>query len=274
MSIQKYKTYILGLILGLVTLVIPAFAAAQAVTQGYNADNSIQQGMLVKLKDKDKTSVEAVNDATLSKLQGVVVAANDAPVTLSTTSTQQQVFVATSGRYSVLVSNQNGTIQPGDNITISALAGIGMKAGTIQSLIAGKAIQGFDGKKNVNGTAKLKSNGQTVAIGTIQMDISIARNPIAVNHDVHVAGWLQNIGETVGSKPVNPIRLYGALIVLVISIITAGSMMYSGVHTSLVAIGRNPLAKKSILKSLLVVVLVSLVVVVVGLGAVYLLLKL
>jgi hypothetical protein len=273
MSIQKYKASIASIILGVFAL-LPAVVSAQAVTQGYNADNSIQQGMLVKLKDKDKNSVEPVTDATLGKLQGVVVAANDAPVTLSTTSNQQQVFVATSGRYQVLVSNQNGTIKAGDNVTVSALAGIGMKAGTTQSLVAGKAVEGFDGKKNSVGSAKLKSNGQTVSLGRIQLDISIARNPLALNQDVHVTGWLQHVGDTISSKPVNPVRLYGALVVLIISIITAGSMMYSGVHTSMVAVGRNPLAKKSILRSLLIVVVVSLVVVVVGLSAVYLLLKL
>jgi hypothetical protein len=204
----------------------------------------------------------------------VVVAANDAPVTLSTTSNQQQVFVATSGRYAVLVTNQNGTIRPGDNVTISALAGIGMKAGTEQAILVGKAVDGFDGKRNAIGTAKLKSNNQNVSIGRIQIDIVIARNPLAVNQDVHVSGWLQSVGQAVSSKPVNPVRLYGALIVLIISILTAGSMLYSGVHTSLVAVGRNPLAKASILKNLIIVVMVSLVVVVVGLGAVYLLLKL
>jgi hypothetical protein len=273
MSIQKYKAQIVLIILGLLTL-LPAVVSAQAVTQGYNADGSIQQGMLVKLKDKDNTSVEPVTDATLSKLQGVVVAANDAPVTLSTTSNQQQVFVAVSGRYQVLVTNQNGTISVGDNVTVSALAGLGMKAGTTQSFVIGKAVQGFDGKKNVVDSAKLKSNNQTVAIGRIQVDIAIARNPLALNQDVHVTGWLQHVGDTISSKPVNPVRLYGALVVLIIAIVTAGSMMYSGVHTSMVAIGRNPLAKKSILRSLIIVVFVALVVVIVGLGAVYLLLKL
>src|SRR5882757_747888 len=97
------------------------------VTQGYGTTQALQNGMIVKLLDNDTTKVEPVTTDTIAKMQGVVVAANDAAFALGNNGNNGQVFVATTGKYEVLVSNQNGPIKSGDYITISALAGIGMK---------------------------------------------------------------------------------------------------------------------------------------------------
>jgi hypothetical protein len=50
-------------------------------------------------------------------------------------------------------------------------------------------------------------------------------------------------------------------------------MFYIGVRSGITAIGRNPLSKKDITKGLLQVILASMVVFIIGLFAVYLLLK-
>src|SRR5258708_3965411 len=81
---------------------------AQAVTEGYNADQTLQRGMIVRLKKDDTTKVELVNSDGAEHMHGVVVDANDAPVTVA--SDGQRVFVATTGHYDVLVSTQNGNI--------------------------------------------------------------------------------------------------------------------------------------------------------------------
>jgi hypothetical protein len=126
--------------------------SAQAVTRAFTTDNPIQRGMIVKLDDKDNTKVVPVSGKELQKIEGIVVAANDSPVTLSTdNSTKQQVYVATTGRYDVLVSNQNGPIKTDDYISVSALDGVGMKATSSQSRILGKALSSFDGKSNTIG---------------------------------------------------------------------------------------------------------------------------
>src|SRR5689334_14787290 len=114
---------------------------AQAVTQGYGSDQTLQRGMLVQLKDSDTSKVEAVKQATAEKMYGTVVDANDAPVTLSTDG--KKVFVATAGQYEVLVSTQNGEIKPGDYIAVSAIDGIGMKAGPKDEIVVGRSLAGF-----------------------------------------------------------------------------------------------------------------------------------
>jgi hypothetical protein len=51
-------------------------------------------------------------------------------------------------------------------------------------------------------------------------------------------------------------------------------MLYSGIRSGMIAVGRNPLSKKSIMRSLIETVIAGLIVFAVGIFAVYLLLKL
>jgi hypothetical protein len=53
----------------------------------------------------------------------------------------------------------------------------------------------------------------------------------------------------------------------------AGIMLYSGARSSLISVGRNPLSRSVIIKALGQVVVLSLIVFISGMFAVYLLLK-
>ncbi|HSH55211.1 MAG TPA: hypothetical protein VK983_00120 [Candidatus Limnocylindrales bacterium] len=280
---HRYKKLLVGFAVAVATVglsVLPA--AAQAVTRPYTADAGLQRGMIVRLADKDKTKVQPLKADDIKFMEGVVVAANDAPVTLSDgDATKQQVFVATTGRYNVLVSNQNGSVKNGDFITVSSLAGVGMKTGRTQSLIIGKALAGFDGKTNVSGTATLKgTDGKNVSVGVglIPVDINISRNPLESKNEQKVPtvflGFLQSAAVAIVKKPVDPARLYLGVLLLLLTMAVAGSILYAGVRSSIVSIGRNPLAKKSIVGNLMQIVLISIIVLIIGLLGVYLLLKL
>lgn len=253
---------------------------AQAVTHAYKTDSTLQRGMIVRLAEKDNTKVEAVKSEDITKMEGVVVAANDSPVTLSSQDqTTQQVFVATTGRYFVLVSNQNGAIKKDDYITISSLAGVGMKADGKQSRIIGKALSGFDGKSNVSGQTTVKNSDKKdipIALGLLAVDINVGRNPIEQTAESIVPGLevLQKAAGTIADKPVAPAQIYLGLVALIVTAIVAGSILYAGVRTSMVAIGRNPLAKSSVMRNLLQVVVTSIIILIIGVTAVYLILKL
>ncbi len=252
-------------------------STSQAVTQGYGSNKPLQNGMVVKLVDKDTSKVEPLTDATASKMQGVVVAANDAAVTISNDGNSGQVFVATFGHFDVLVSNQNGPIKSGDYIIISALAGVGMKVDTNQSTVLGKATADFSGTGKVAGTAKLKdSTGKevTVSLGRIPVDISISHNPLQEKKADGVPDFLSHASEAVAGKPVSAARIYISMVVLLLSTFVAGGILYSGVRGGLIAIGRNPLAKKQIMGGIIRVVLSGLICFVLGVFGVYLLLKL
>lgn len=256
-------------------------ASAQAVTQAYSTDMPLQRGMIVRVSEKDKSKVEPLVADSILKMEGVVVAANDAPVTLSDeTGSTQQVFVATTGKYNVLVSNQNGVIKSGDPVTISSLAGIGMAASDKQSLIVGKALSDFDGKSQVSGTSTLKGpDGKdiTVKLALIGVDINISRNPREASKDrqvIPVLAFLQSGANAVANKTVDPARLYIGVLILFLSMALAGSILYAGVRSSIVSIGRNPLAKSSIVRNLVQIILVSIIILIIGMLGVYLILKL
>lgn len=252
-------------------------AAAQSVVQSYGSDTTLQAGLLVKLKDSDSSKVEPVTQTTINKLFGVVVSANAAPVTLSSGAKGPQAFVATSGTYAVLVSTQNGAIKPGDYLTVSSLDGVGMKADSHEQLIVGKAAGSFDGTSNVTDTTTLKNSDNqqiSVAIGQVPVAIDIGRNPLLQTTVANLPGFLQRASQSIANKPVNSIRVYLSLVVLAISALIAGSLLYGGVRSGVAAIGRNPLSKRSIVRSLVQVTLTSLIIFIIGLFAVYLLLKL
>jgi len=252
--------------------------STQSVTQTYGTTTTLQKGMIVRLDDKDSTKVAALKADESKKMHGVVVAANDAALTLTGDASKRQVFVATYGRYPVLVSDQNGAIKKGDLITISALAGVGMKAGDSQEVVLGKAVTDFNGKAEVESTATLKDNSGKkidVSIGRIKVDIGISHNPLLSSGPVWgIASFLQSISNGVAGKEVQPIRVYVSLLILIITTAIAGFVLIGGVRSAIVAIGRNPLAKASIFRGLFQVVLSSVIIFVLGVFGVYLLLKL
>jgi len=275
----KHKRAIAGLLasVGLALMAVLPFALAtpahaQTVTQGYKADGNLQNGMVVRIKKGDPDTVQALTQNHETEMYGLVVAASDAPVSLSSDD-KSQVYVATFGQYSVLVNTQNGVIHAGDRLVISSYAGVAMKADTKHQVLIGKALQNFSDGSNAEGHVKL-SDGSTVAMGRVMTDIGVSRNP-TYSGDVApgVPHVLVEIASAVTDKPLTALRLYGSLVTVVIDFGLAGAIMYSGIRTGMNSIGRNPLAKKSILKSLFTVILTALVVVFVGLIAVYLLLK-
>lgn len=248
------------------------------VTQAYLTDASVQLGMIVRLSTKDSTKVEPLEHDDSKHMLGVVVSANQAPLTLSGTQKQAKVYVATYGKYDVLVSNQNGTIQPGDYISISNIDGVGMRADGEEKTIIGKALSGFDGKSDVQGSTTLVSTDGSktqVALGRIAVQVLVQPNPLqSVGLPSAFTNLLSRVGYSVTNKTVNPARLYLALVLFVVAAFIAGILLFGGVRTAITAIGRNPLARKAIYRSLIQVVMSSLIIFILGIFAVYLLLKL
>lgn len=256
----------------LIVISVSGPVLAQTVLQGYASDEALQKGMLVKLKNEDQSKVETVTEATLDSLKGVVADANDSPVTLS--GDGQKIFVATSGSYEVLVSNENGQIAQGDYISASSLAGIGMKANENQTVVLGRAIAKFEGGGDSIGKSTTK-DGQNVSFGRIKVDIGVVKNPLLKNPEKDkVPDVLQKVASTVAEKPVTSLRIYLALCVLIATTLVAATTLFSGVRSTVISIGRNPLSKGIIIKGLVQVLLVSLIIFITGLFGVYLLIKL
>lgn len=265
---------LLGLAL-LVVLGITGPLAAQTFTQGYGVEGKVQKGMIVQLKDGDASKVQALSKEQMDKMHGVVVDPNDAAVTLSTDG--EKVFVATRGRYEILVSTENGPIKAGDPITVSALNGVGMKAGEVQPLIIGRATEDFDGNGRLAGTAAVRdSNGgsREVRLGRIKSDIDVGRNPLLKSEDPNLPEFLREASEAIAGKKVDAVRVYIGMVIFFVTTIVSGSLLYAGIRSGIISMGRNPLSKKLIIRGMLQVIVAGLIIFILGIFAVYLLLKL
>jgi len=232
--------------------------------------------MISRLKPNDGTRVQAVTQQDEGEVFGVVVSSAEAAVSLSNTAAAQEIFVANSGQYDTLVSNQNGPIKTGDYIAVSSLAGVGMKANTKQQFVLGKALNDFDGKTNVESvnTLKTSTGDQQVSLGRVAIEVAVAHNPTYHKEDQPgVPHFLSQLAQVVTDKTVSPFRIYASVIVSVICLIIAGIVLFAGVRTGMTAAGRNPLAKRSISRGLFQVTLMALIVFVIGTIAVYLLLR-
>ncbi len=251
-------------------------AGAQSITQGYDIDSNVvvQRGMIVALKEDDPKKVEPINSTASKRMHGVVVGSSDSSFVLAEES--QKLYVATGGKYEVLVSNQNGNINAGDMIAVSPITGIGMRSDEYQEMILGKSIVGFDGSVGKLSEATIKDaqgNDIKIDIGRIQVDIAIMRNP-TLKSTASLPSFLRDASEFIAGKPVNPVRVYISVFILLVTASVSGSLIYSGIRSGMIAIGRNPLSKKSILRGIFQVVLVGLIIFLSGIFGVYLLLKL
>lgn len=258
----------------------PVFATAYgggASVQGYAADTAIDKGAIVELTGENANRVKMASQGASQNMFGVTVDRNQLPVTLSS-GLQNETYVAVSGTYDVLVSTQAGAIASGDYITLSSVDGVGMKAGTEEKTVLGRANAPFDGKGVTLGAATLKDTaGSTtgkVALGLVPVTIDIKSNPNTISTKVNVPEPLQRIGQAIAEKEVSPVRIYISLAIAIVSVLAAVVIVYSGVRNGVISIGRNPMSKKSIFRALLETILTSLLILIIGAFAVYLLLKL
>ncbi len=243
-------------------------SSAQSIVQSYTSDKTLQKGMVVMIDPKNGSKVIPATQEDSKQAYGVVVDPSDSPVTLSDGSGNAgQVYVAAEGRYEVLVSDENGSVATGDYLTLSSTPGIAMKATAKQPIAVAKALESFTGSQNIVATS-----GNT-HIGRIIGTVSVKQNPLAATTRSSIPEIIQRTTQSVTKKSVNPLRIYASLLVFMFSIVISGSMLYAGIKTGITAIGRNPLSKKDIRRSLIEVILSSVIVFIIGLFAVYLLLR-
>ena len=267
--------YLIAAIFSLVLALPVAAASDNGVVRSYATDNNVRQGMIVALKAADSSKVVPLTLATVTDMLGVAISPDQAPITLSGDA-GTQVYVATSGQYDVLVSNQNGNIKAGDYISVSSLNGIGMKAEDTEATVLGRAAADMTSDDIIKNNVAVNTpdGAEVVAIAAIPVSLNIANNPNTGHGTGNLPGFLQITSSNIANKPVDASRVYlGAAILVIAAFISAG-VLYSGVRGSLLSIGRNPLARKSILGALLQTIGVGLMIFVLGLVSVYLLLKL
>lgn len=262
-----FATLILGVLMSVSWLGV---VVSQTVSEGFSSDTPIQRGMLVALKDEGGRKIEPLTTQNQDKFRGVVINKNDSPVTLSTD--KEQVFVANSGTHEVIVSAEGGEIKKGDYISISSVAGIGTKASAEQSTVAGRASANFDKESGALGS--IDANNAKLQVSRIPVDIAPGKNPLHRQQNSNVPEFLAKASRGIAKKDVSLPRIYLAFTLLMVTALICGVLLYGGVKGSLISIGRNPLSKNLIVKNLIQVVMTSFIIFIIGLFAVYLILRL
>ena len=161
------------------------------------------------------------------------------PVLLLSDPTARGVPIVTTGQVSVNVSAQNGPINVGDLLTTSPLPGFAMRAGSSTPYILGTALSSF--------VPRAKRAGQgSIATGTVRVLLSIGQNPLLAS-STGALGSQQDTTQGIGNAVLfRFIKYVLAALVVAVTIYVAFRSSNAAISSSIISIGRNPLAKRSI----------------------------
>ena len=158
----------------------------------------------------------------------------------------------TTGEAIVRVSTINGTIAVGDIVTSSETPGVGQKA-TVNGFGLGVALEAFD-------------SASTEDVGEILVSINI--HPIS-SFVGSRSNLVSNIRQALSSPVVAPLDSFRYLLAFVVALISfALGFIYFGrvVRSGVEAIGRNPLASRTIQVTIIINIVVTIVIVLTGLA--------
>jgi hypothetical protein len=247
---------------------------AISISQGFTAnDKDLSVGMIAALSSDstpDNQIVERGSTTNQSKIVGIVTTINSNLLTL--TNTSAQVHVTTSGEATVYASDLNGTIKKGDFVTASPLRGVGMRVGDESTTIVGVALQDFPSDKaKTQKVLTSDSSDKTVLVAQMKIDVQ-PRNISAQQAAAKKGGFLLLFGQSITGKSVGSVQVVVALVIFFLLLVVEGSIIYGAIHSTIGALGRNPLAKSAVYRQLLQVSWLALAVLAFGLGAIYIIL--
>lgn len=239
--------------------VFSQIAAASSLTKAFKVNSSLAEGTVVSLEDDGTTAVPASRD-NMAGLYGVVTSSGDLSVARANEDAQT-VQVAKDGVINTLVSTYQGDIKSGDPITVNALEGVGEKA-IASGKIIGIAQADFNGESTDSKEFSVAtSNGtKSVRVGAIPVKVEVQLYSIAssgqgsLNENRNKA--LQ-LADSLTGQTVKPYALVIAGILLLFGVFIAGFLVISSGYASMISLGRNPIAKRVILVSLLKVLMIA-----------------
>ena len=257
--------YLLGLFVVLVGITIPALAVTP-VSQSYLTDKTIPLGSLVALDGDSADKVIPADPDSVKNLIGVTI--NDSTPLVLTSGNSNSALVATSGIAPTLVSNLNGEIELGDQITASPIAGVGMKA-TTNTKVIGVAQSQVSSKKTE--TVNVNGKDEEIEIGEIRLLVSVGYHYQEPEKTL-IPLALQNIANAMAGKKVDPLPIIISLIIFIVTMIIVISLVYSIVRSSIISVGRNPLAQSAVYRNAIQMSVLVLAIIAVATIAIYLVL--
>ena len=257
--------YLLSLCAIFIGITVPVLAITP-VSQSYLTDKTIPLGSLVALDGDSADKIIPADTNSVKNLIGVTI--NDSSPLVLTSGNSNSALVATSGIAPTLVSNLNGEIELGDQITASPIAGVGMKA-TTNTKIIGVAQSQVSGKKTETVTAD--GHEEKIEVGEIRLLVSVGYHYQEPEKTL-IPTALQNIANAMAGKKVDPLPIIISLIIFIVTMIIVISLVYSIVRSSIISVGRNPLAQSAVYRNAIQMSVLVLAIIAVATVAIYLVL--
>lgn len=267
-----------GVVALAVAVAILGAGTVSAAIQGYtSADGQpIPRGMAVALDTQEAVTsadssapgvVEKSSMSQADKTVGVVVEMQGN--TLAVSDPGSQVYVANSGVALVFATNVNGEVRKGDLLAPSPIRGVLMRATEGTKGVLGVALEDFppEGSETVMLDTENGQKEAKVAPVTINMDVRFVTNTSGNGKTI-----FQRLGEALVGREVSVIQVTIAMIIVTLVVLVEGGIIYATVSSTIISLGRNPYARKTILRALFQIIVLVVTVLVLGMGAVYLVL--
>jgi hypothetical protein len=256
----------------LLTMALPAVAAAiTTISQGYLTKDQLPLGSMVSLEKDSSDHVDISTLANVGTLLGVVIDPGNSLLSVST-GQDTQVQVATSGVVQVLISDINGTVAAGDNITASPISGVGMRA-SVNTKVVGIAQDSMNNNNSSKQTYKDKSGKEHSArIGTVPVLVNVSYFFKQPDKTI-IPQALQNIANSLSGKTVKPLPIIISAGIFIVTLIVVVSIIYSMIRSSIISVGRNPMSQSAVYRDLIQLSGLVLVILTVAVVAIYLILK-
>jgi len=247
-------------------------AADSNISRSYKSIGSIPNGSIVGLNKNQAGYVRMCN--SVNNLTPIGVSLSSSESLLAINPNLNNVQVATSGVVNVLASTVNGNIHIGDQISLSPFYGIGMEFQPGIKTI-GTAESAFNKTSTDAALESVKDNQgkvHQIYVGFVKIEIGIG-NGTENGAGGNQANLLQQIVKDLTGHTISTVRIIIALVVSLIALVSLVTIIYASVYGTLVSVGRNPLAKNAIFRTLGSIMIMSSITVVVACLTIYFLLR-
>ncbi len=272
---RKYVAILFSFIfvsLSVFYLFTPTANATTSISQSYATKDKISIGSIVSLLNNSSNQVIASSNNTADSIIGVAINASNSLLSFVDGQSDSQVQVATSGTLPVIVSDINGEIKNGDQITASPISGVGMKA-TDNVRVVGIAQGDLITTSSSNKQTYKDSKGveHTVIIGDIPVLINVSYFFKEPDKTI-VPSAIQNIANALAGRSVSTLPILISAAIFIVTIIIVSSITYSMIKSSIISVGRNPMSQSAIYRDLIQMSALVLAILSLGMIAIYLVL--
>jgi len=243
-------------------------SAISSISQGYSTSSDIPLGSIVSLQNNTSDHVEPTVTNNVNSILGIAISDDSSPLTLLN-GQGGQVLVSTSGTAQVLVSDINGTIAQGDEITASPIKGVGMKA-TSNAKVVGIA-QGSMTSNDKQTYTDSAGKQQSVTLGEVPILINVSYYFKQQDKTI-IPSVIQNIANAVAGKKANVVPIIISVAIFLIMVIVVVSIIYSMIRSSIISVGRNPMSQSAVYRDLIQISGLVLAILAVSLIAIYMIL--